>query len=222
MGKPYVREVQVTGLIERLGRVQFADNLEDLFKWRGAGTGTDWVVEKSTTVAFTGNASLHIKTKATTPAPGDYVLAAFDLGLPFSKQLSVELVWKVVKNADTDHARFMIHFYDGTYFKRPELRWLPPEGKWQYFSKDEVWTDIPGGAQTLYENRFHRLKMKADFEKNEYVSLRSDDQIFDLSGIAMSVTAWTIPTTMNFGVSVANETTNRAEGYFDEVLCLEE
>jgi len=222
MGQPYVREVQVTGLIEKLGRVQFADDLEDLFKWRGTGTGVDWVVEKSTTVAFTGNASLHVKTKATTPAPGDNVFAAFDMGLPYSKQLSAELVWKVVKNADTDAVYFRFTLYDGTTAKYAILRWLPPEGKWQYYAPDATYKDVPGGEQRLFENRFHRLKMKVDFEKNRYINLRSDDKMFDLSDLSFYVTASTVDTTMNFIVGVVNETTNRAEGYFDEVVCLEE
>jgi len=222
MGKPYVRQVEVVGLVERLGTILLFDDIEDLFKWAIAGTGVDYVGEKNTTVAYNGSASLRMQTKATTPAAGDYVQAVRWTFVSYGKKVSLECMWRVRTRADTDNLEFTFQYYTGTQLKTARVRWLGPEGIWQYQTSGGAWVDVPGGTQPLREGKFHRMKLIVDFEKNEYVSLQSDDTIWDLSGMSIFVLSSTADITMLVFFTLYAETANRPEVWIDDVLVKEE
>jgi len=222
MGKPYVRQVEVIGLVEQLGTVLLFDDIEDLLKWMGYGTGTDWVVEKSTTEAFSGSASLHLKTRITTPAAGDYVAATRRFALSIGKKLSVELRLRYVSKALVD--RIMIGFghYDGAMYRRGWIGFYPPEGKWMYFTSGGVMEDIPGAVQRLHEDGWHRVKLVMDFEKSEYVSFQCNELVIDMTGKPIRVTPDTRDSFTMVVIEVWTETAAQAESYFDDILCKEE
>jgi len=222
MGKPYVRQVEVVGLVEELGTVLLFDDIEDLFKWIGSGTGTDWIVEKSTTEAFSGSASLHIKTKATSPAAGDNVSAVRKFALSIGKKLSLEFRFRYVSKTYVDSVVCGFGFYDGANYHRGWFRYLPPEGKWQYMKSDGTYEDIPGGTQALHQDGWHRLRVILDFEKDEYVLFQSNDLLVDMTGKKLRVTPSTTDIYTFVSLTVWAETAARAESYFDDVLCKEE
>jgi len=222
MGKPYIRQVEVIGLVEKLGTVILFDDLEDLFKWRGAGTGTDWVVEKSTTIAYDGNASLHLQTKATTPTAGDAVTADRFTFVPYGRKISLECLFRFETLTNEDVVSFELYWYDGTALHLAALQYLPPEMKWQYFASDGTWKDIPGGDQNLGQAKFHRVKMIVDFEHNKYVSLQCDDKVMDISDLSFQVTPSTVRGTFKALFKVTAETAARAEAYFDNIFVKEE
>jgi len=222
MGKPYVRQVEVVGLVERLGTIILFDDFEDLFKWDTSGTGTDWIAEKSTLVAYNGDASLHLKTKATTPTAGDKVRAARATYVPIGKKVSLECFFRFETQTNEDYLCWVMRFYDGSIMHEGMIRYLPPENKWQYLNSANVWTDVPGGAQTLREARFHRLKWMIDFDKNEYVMLQSDDLIIDLTGTKSRTVTSTVESYLAAMLEISAETAAQAEAYMDDFFLKEE
>jgi len=222
MGKPYVRQVEVVGLVEQLGTVLLFDDIEDLLKWEGSGTGTDWVVEKSTIEAFSGNASLHLQTRATTPAIGDYVRVERKFALSTGKKLSVEFRFKYVSATLVDKIVIGFGFFDGSNYHRGFVFFYPPEQKWGYLKSDGTVADIPGASQNLHPGAWHRVKLILDFEKDEYVLFQCNDLVIDMSGTAFRVTPSTVPIYTFVTFEVWTETAAQAESYFDDIFCKEE
>jgi len=222
MGKPYIRQVEVIGLVERLGRVLLFDDLEDLFKFDSAGTGTDWVVEKSTTVAFDKNASLHMITKATSPAAGDYVIAWRRFPVPYGKKISLECLFRFETLTNEDKVIFMLEWYSETGFIRAMVRYDPIEQKWSYEASDGTFKDVPNGSQKLHNETFHRMRLIADFDKMEYIYLQCNDLLIDMSGIGMYYAAGAYTSRIAVKFRVNAETAARAEIYIDDVLVKEE
>jgi len=222
MGKPYVRQVEVVGLVEQLGTVLLFDDIEDLLKWEGSGTGTDWVIEKDMTEAFSGNASLHLQTRATTPAIGDYIHAERKFALSTGKKLSVEFRFKYVSKTLVDRIVVGFGYFDGSYYHRGFVYFYPPERKWGYLKSDGTTADIPGASQKLHERAWHRVKLILDFEKDEYALFQCNDLVVDMSGTALRVTSNTTDAYTFVVFEVWTETAAQAESYFDDVFCKEE
>jgi len=222
VGKPYVRQVEVVGLVEQLGTVLLFDDLEDLFKWEGWGTGADYVVEKNTVLAFSGNACLHIKTRATTPAAGDFVAARRFFAISIGKKLSVEFRFYFPNPDLIDRIGIGFGFFDGSYYHRGDVYYCPPEKIWRYMTPDGTLADIPGGSQNLREKAWHRAKLILDFEKDEYVSLQCNDLIVDMKGIKSYTEANPAGSATLIVFYVWTETAAPAECYFDDILCKEE
>jgi len=222
MGKAYVRQVEVIGLVERLGRVLLFDDLEDLFKFVGSGTGIDWVVEKNTTVAFNGSASLRMKTKATTPTAGDYVEAWRRAPTPYGKKLSLECLFRFETLTNEDYIQFTLSWSSEVGLIRARVRYDPIEKKWIYEAEDGTYKDVPNGAQRLYHKTFHRLRVLADFDKREYVSLQCNDLLIDMTGIKLRYSAGVFDSRMGVVFATAAETSAQAEAYIDDILVKEE
>jgi len=222
MGKPYVEQVEVIGLVEKLGRVILFDDIEDLLKWRGIGTGTDWTVAKSTTEAMNGAASLYVQTKATTPAIGDYAQGYRNIYLPGAKKMSLELFWLLTSDTLVSDIHFHLVYYDSTKRHTAALRYLPPEQKWMYRDSGAVFRDAPGGAQKLHTRTWHRVKIVIDYEKDEYVKLVSDALVIDLSGLKIETVSDTTGQVLQIGLRVITETAAQADAYFDDVFVREE
>jgi len=222
MGKPYVEQVEVIGLVEKLGTVILLDDMEDLLKWSGSGTGSDWTVAKDTTEAFNGSASLYLQTKATSPAIGDYVWAYRNIYLPGAKKMSLELFWRLTSATLVDKIEFRLFYYDSANRHEAVLYYLPPEGKWQYQDSTGSRQDVPGGAQKLHHDTWHRAKMIVDFEKDEYVTLVSDALVVDLAGLTLKTVTDTTGQVLQVGFLVHTETAAQADAYFDDVFVKEE
>jgi len=221
MGRPYIREIVVVGNIPSLGDIILFDDFEDLFKWSGTGTGTDWLVEKNTATAFNKSASLHIKTKATTPAAGDYVTAYRYIYLPPPLKLSLECFWYYVSDTLVDFFAIELIFQDGSYRTHGKVRFHPPESKWQYRDDTPAYVDIPGGSQKLNEGAWHRVALKLNFKDKIYSHLKSDDLEIDLSALKMQSVSDTTAKQLYVAVSVSAETNARAECYIDDLLIRE-
>jgi len=222
VGKPYIRQVEVIGLVEKLGTVILFDDIEDLLKWSGAGVGTDWTVAKSTAMAFNGSASLYIQTKATTPAAGDYAWAYRNIYLPGAKKMSLELFWRLTSATLMGEIEYRLFYYDSAMRHEAKLIYLPPEEKWQYQDSAGSRQDIPGGAQKLHHDTWHRAKMIVDFEKDEYVILISDALVLDLSGLTLKTVADTTGQVLQIGLLVRTKTAAQADIYFDDIFVKEE
>jgi len=222
MGKPYIRQVEVIGLVERLGRVLLFDDLEDLFKFDSAGTGTDWVVEKNTTGAFDQNASLHLITKATTPTAGDFVSAWRRFPVPYGKKISLECLFRFETLTNEDYVQFNLEWYSEIGMIRALVRYDPILQKWVYEATDGTIKDVPNGSQKLHNVTFHRMRLLADFDKMEYISLQCNDLLMDMSGIGLRYSAASYRSRMAVAFKTVAETAARAEIYIDDVLVKEE
>jgi len=222
MGKPYVQQVEVIGLVEKLGRVILLDDFEDLFKWSGSGTGTDYTVEKDTTVAYNNSASLHLKTKATTPTIGDYVQAWRRTHVRGGKKISYMCYFRIGVNVD--YLLFSADLFDGTNRYRCRVKYDLTNKKWQYLDSTGAFVDVPGGVQKLRNDVdvWYYFKLTVDYEKGEYVSLQCNDLIIDLTGIKLEKTPNPVGHTLFVTVFVYTAANAQAEAWYDDYFVIEE
>lgn len=225
MGKEYEKKVTVLGSVPSLGPVVLFDDMEDLFKWVAGGTAGDRVVEKSTTVAYNGAASLHIKSRTTDAAENDSIEAERYCYQRPGKRYRLELLWKFAAAATAKRMEFNIGINNGTNFFGATLWYLVAEKKWQMKVGTGDGTagqvDVTDGAQELAENQWHRLVMDFDESSQEFLAMVSDGLEADLSGNALywATNAAAVKVLVEFrGV---NAGAAPASYYFDDVLVME-
>lgn len=221
MGEEYIRRIMVLGEVPSLGPVMMFDNMEDLLKWTKSGTGGDDLLEKSATVAFNGSASLHIKTRVTNAAADDLVKASRNFYQRPGQRYSLESIFMVAVNANCKVVDFEFSIMDGVTRHYPGVRYDPVNGKWQYRTGATAYSDVPGGAHDLAENRWHRLKFKVDENKKQITGLTADGlELRDLELAYYSV-AGVLPVLAGFDLSIVSVGVTPPEAYFDDVLILE-
>lgn len=221
MGEQWIRRVMVLGSVPSLGPVMLFDDIEDLLKWSKTGTGADYVVEKSATVAYNGSACLHMQPKATSPADGDVVSAYRDLYQRPGKRYRVEMIWRFEVETTLQYARFSQTIWDGTNKHEVEVRFDAIAQKWQYLNSGGTWSDVIGGAQRLNNVAWHRMMIEFDESAGEFIQLVSDSLEMSLSGIKYKQAGDGVPVRYRSLVEIENTAAGRAEVYLDDYLVME-
>jgi hypothetical protein len=221
MGQEYLRRIMVLGSVPSLGPVMLFDDIEDLFKWTGAGTGADFVVEKSATVAYNGSASLHVKTRATAPAANDVVNAYRDLFQRPGKRYSVECLFRFEVEASTKYVTWYFTVWDGATKHEISVRYDVVNQIWQYMDSAGSYQDITGSDQRLNNVAWHRMSFEVDEVKKEYRKLVSDSGEFSLADLSYKSAANTDPIRMRALVEVTANSADKPDAYFDDFLVME-
>lgn len=184
MGKEYLRDITVIGLVPSLGPVILFDDMEDLFKWSESDGVGDFVFEKDSAVAFNGSASLHMITRTAGAAPADVVTAWRRFYQRPGKRYRVELLWNLAANARCNLVTFKVSIMDGSAEHRAAVFYDSQNLKWLYMDSGSVPRDVVDGAQNLCEGAWHRLMFEIDEVKGEYLRMVSDGLEIDLGGTA--------------------------------------
>jgi len=221
MGEEYVRRLMVLGSVPSLGPVIMFDDIEDLFKWIEGGTGGDTVFEKSTTKAYNGSACLHMKTRTTEAVIGDTICATrYGVQRP-GKRYRLELMWTHVSSLLVGSLSFNVMLHDGVNNHHAKLSYDAENDKWRYYGTDGGYHDVPGGAQNLDEDSWHRLVMEFDQNKQEYIKMISDGLEIPLTGIKYYQLGGGSLVQLRVQFEIWALTAAACESYFDDVLLLE-
>lgn len=224
MGFPKHAKYKEQGIIvsiPSLGPIRLFDDLEGLFKWAASGTGGDYTVEKSTSVAFNGSASAHLKAKTTTPTASDSVSMTRYLSMAPGKKLNLECQWRVEAKAELQRIMFQLERFDGVDSHSSIIRWNGPSTQWQYRNDQGAYVDIEGGVQDFLDAEFRRVAITIDFEKDEYVTVVADENVMSLAGTAILVSSSATAPSLKLTITLYNESTTEAEGYIDDILVRE-
>lgn len=221
MGEEFIRRIMVLGSVPSLGPVMLFDNLEDLFKWSAGGTGADYVVEKSTTVAYNGSACLHMKTRATGAAAGDVVNSFRDLFQRPGKRYRLEFLMRFEVEAATRYLTWYGTIWDGATKHEISVRHDVVNMLWQYLGSDGSYHNISGSSQRLNNIAWHRVCLSFDEYSKTYVSLISDGLVMSLDGVAYLSSANTDPVRFRSLVEETANSSARPDCYFDDFLVME-
>ena len=221
MGQEYLRQILVLGSVPALGPVDMYDDMEGTFKWSKAGTGGDDVLEKSITVAYNASASMHAKTRTTTATDGDYIDAKRRVYARASKRYRIELIWKFTTLAANKEFFTQLVVEDGAYAHAVGLKFLPNSAKWQYQNVAGTFSDVPGGAQSLAADNWHRLLFEFDQSTGKMVTMVSDSLNLDLSDLSYYKSAHVVAEESILAIRAIAHTSPPAEIYVDDVLILE-
>ncbi len=197
----------------------YIDDFESLLKWSTL-SGT---VAKDTTVAFEQTTSL----KLTTGAIADLeAIANIDLGYPERQRISIETWIRFNQGLAATLQRFGMVFYcyNGTEVRTFGIAFLNylatvEQQKWQYWTADGGWLDIPDGSQAIDMTLavWHYLRFIFDLKKSCYISLEFDGKIYDLSKIYPAVIGSSQRPLMRARLYASTDTTTATVAYHDAV-----
>jgi len=219
MGNEDIRKVFVEGNLPVGGDIIMFDDMEGQLNWVGSGIGTDWVVDRYGDVncQFRGNYGLRMMTRATTPAADDWVIAY--RAIHFRKNQVVRLVYWMRYVSDTLVRRVgnYLDYFTGTTRYMLDVAYNPSLKRWQYYNSVDVWTDVPGGAQELYGDAWHRVSLTWFPLSPRKVYLECDE--LSIGPLDFNVYSASSTTRRHIGVgfSVYTSSAARATVYFDDI-----
>lgn len=221
MGEESIRRIMVLGSVPSLGPVVLFDNIEDLLKWTKADGVGDSVLEKSQTLVYNGDQALHIKSRTTGAAENDEVYAQRELYQRPGQRYRFECFFAIDEDEQAKYVDFLIYVFDGTLQHVVSVRHDPVNHKWQYLNPGATLTDIPGGAQHLQRDTYHRLLLEWDAVSKEYIKFVCDALEQDLSGTAYYSGSDPAAVRMLLKIGLTAGGTPPGELYFDDVLVME-
>lgn len=189
-------------------------------RWTGAGSGSE-TVDRVTDQGFAGEACLHLKCQTTSPAENEYVEATRQVYFLPSKRVAMDFRWYVDTTTDVKRLEFGFTLYDGTYKNYCFFALYLKDGEVRQQKGSTQWTKIAGGDQEFRPDGWHFVSMLIDVELRECVRLVVDDVEYDLEGESVYTSNSGYPTHLIAEFKLTNETTNAAEGWFDEVMLRE-
>ena len=181
------------------------------------GTGKDWEAMRSYAFAMYGEGSMRMRPKASSPAANDYVQAsAFLPLLPFTEvDVSCDFLIE-----GTPHDYIAMLTFGSPYISKDEYY---AGSVYVYTDTGQVIVIDDTGTQRLIgtladvtEKKFIHLEATINFAEKKYKSVRLGGYDFDASMHKIMTTPGGIAYNYaNFGV--ANQSTNRATIYFDDI-----
>lgn len=199
------------------------DDMEGVLKWTEIA---ETVARANDVNVFEGDYALKLTTPASSNASAE---AGKILGFPGYSKMMHQLRWAIYAASDTDfqNAIFKCTFASETDVVQAMLRYLHYDTeyrrKWQYYTGDGEWVDIPDGEQIIEFNMVHQHYLRFDFDPTaavrKYSRLIADDLDLDLS--ALDLYSSTVPSMpfMALGFEIYTNADAAVDLYID-ALCL--
>lgn len=184
MGKEYTRQITALGITPNHGPILYQDNFEDVLKWEKVGGVGDSFLELDPSLAFSGNQSLHLKTRTTSPAENDNIAADLYTYISPSKKLSHIFYFSSPAFAAMKQLLTVFSYFDGTNIHDYGIQLNPQTPIWQYRNSGGSLTDIPSSGVLPYNNTWHRFLINVNLNTKKYISLSFDNHFFDLSALS--------------------------------------
>jgi len=220
MGREYERQVAVISTENIPRRTILSEDFEGVFKWYSFGTGTP-TVEKNTTKAYRGNASLHIKTRTSTPAADDYAYAEILLGSTPDPILNLNLMVYIPSSVIPKYTTIILKVYesgstsDDTY----GVRYDGVNHKFQIQTDATTWENLEVVPDTFLENDpWMKYELEVDRKNKKYKSLIISHKRYDLSNYSPYKN--TPPSDMEsivLDIEVQTKDTTPVECWIDEI-----
>jgi len=223
MGEEYKRTVQVVGHVPVAKDIIFYEDFEGSWKWRGLGTGSDWVVAKVTSDYTVNNGTycMELTTKATTPAVGDYVEGSRYVSLRQWKTVRFSMFFQPLTQAGYAYLEVRLKYYTGTAIVMAGVRWNRSTQRWQYLDSTGTWTDISADTQSLYEYAYHYMSFVVNFATGRLKELVCDGLVLSGLNLAFQQVASTAASFLYVLIAIGSNVAARQTIYVDDVMLQE-
>ena len=200
------------------------EDFEHMITTIGAGTGDDWVARKSPQLSLGGDYSWYLVTKATTPAPGDYVFLANHLPFYVSDKIDAEFFF--IHFTTDNQIMIILEFLSGyTNFGvkgvsncfSAAVRFNCRTGELAVRDENLVY-HVVDALPCCPGARWIMFGMQVDLEKQEYIKIRVGPYEKVVSGI--KIRAYSVNLFCPIvNARIENITTTRSRAYVDNI-CL--
>jgi hypothetical protein len=221
VGQEYIRQITVLGSVPSMGPVILYDDFESLLKFTMNGGTGDSTFALDAAVAYNGDHSLHMKTRATAAAENDWIeCQRLSFQRP-GRRYSFEVTWNYSTVLANKEILFQLFIADGAMAHACTLKYLPNSSKWQYLNSAGAYSDVPGGSQLLYAGGWHRLMFSLNEDSGKMIKVVSDGLEIDLSDLSYYQNAAVTGVYASAMVRAIAHTSPPAEVWIDEVLLME-
>jgi hypothetical protein len=203
-------------------RTLLSDDLEaTLFKWTASGTGSGYVVERNTAIAWEGLASLHIKSRTSGAAAADQVSASCLFPMAGSKMLKFFVnAWRFESLTYVAYVYFTVDWYDALNHYTASIRYDVVNQKWSYLNSTNTWSDILTGHK-LAASSWFTFELDLDFTVNKYLRLLVNDKTVNLNASFYATADTSDLTQAKVTLQATTQGANPAEAYFDKIVLTE-
>lgn len=209
------------GEVPSLGPVILFDDMEELLKWTKIGTGADYVVEKSQTEVYNKDYGLHIATRATDPADGDYVKASRSVMSRPGKRYRGECMFWSSLGASVANLSMEFDILDGVDLHEPRVRWDVEAERWFYYSSAGTWVWLSTADCFPSGSNWHRLLLEWDESSAKYIRLVCDAMEIDMSALSYKKTGGVGALYMSVRLYLEAAGAAQVHAYVDDVLVME-
>lgn len=198
MSREYTRRLSIIGDVPAFGEVVLFDDFESSLVWTKAETAGDTIFELDITTLYSGNHSLHLKTRTTDSAEDDFIRASRRFPSPPSGLISMALLFLCPDFTPFKSLKISINVQTATSTKALVFQYDIINGVFQYRNSDGGFTNITDLTLTLAPLFWHLLRFTADptagfykyFNVNEYSHYPVKIPIYEPSnGAALSSVA---------------------------------
>lgn len=170
MGKEYTRVFTIAGHPALSPGIICLDDMDQLLKWAQYSGPGDSIFELDPSVSYTGNNSLHLKSRTTTATDGDQIGADRHLHYPSSQKVTYNFLFRPNNPSFTEFISFDCSFFDGVDKHWADIRFYPNVPNWQYLNSGGTYTIIPNSAFKIHTDAWGLFSMTIDFTTKEYVN----------------------------------------------------
>lgn len=217
MGKEYTRDFNIIPSGSPGSSIILSDELNEGKMFEKTGMGGDFVHEISDTFGYSHLKSLHLKTRTTDTAEGDWIGANRSFPFLTDGKISVECLVYVADYTNIQSFEIMVDLSDRSRYKQAIIRYNAALSKFQYFDSAGDIQDVPGGALDLTAGLWHKVQFIFDFNGNKYVSLLVNNVTLDLSEIAIYDVSATTYWGAGIQLTVSANEVGPAEIWFDNI-----
>jgi len=176
-------------------------------------------IARSAAAAYNGLYGLAV----TSPAVlGAACYAEKDIFLRENLLLSLETLFKYGLDVNVDNVFFELLWYDEANQHFSGVAYITTPNLWRYLAPPLAWADVPGGAQDLAQEHWHKMIMTVDFGEQAYVKLQCNEDVWSMWPLPYILAVVPIP---QYGLIRIGFTTAAAVAhtvYFDDVGVYEE
>ena len=213
MSRDYFGNLPVVAGMAFSRDVLLLDDCEGAFTWQTAGTGGDDVHEYLAAAAFAGTAGLHLKTRTTSAAENDSLLAQKWLGYPETGLLVARAKiaspsWAAVKTIN-----FIAVHGNGARNYNGQLQYTPATGVVAYANAAGAATAIAALAHQELDYQFTTWELVIDCRAHQYLAVAINGLRASLAGVDLWDSAAAAQRYAGLGLGVTTSGAVSAELY---------
>lgn len=161
----------------------FTDDFEVLRSYQTTGSA-GFAVARVTTRSWRGSACLRLRTGTLGGGAFDNAVVNFNFGIVGSQKVLADLAVSFPATFADEVVILALERFTGALRRNFGVRYNVDTTMWQYVDAAAVWQDIEAQSLNLDPDIWHRIQFGVDFENWEYLFVRCNEQLMDLSGIA--------------------------------------
>lgn len=202
---------------DRRGRFVWGDNFAGTqLRWTYTTVGAASMANLTTTVPYEGDQCCHVVTDANI---NDYCCIHRMMHLPLDKAIGFQSAFRMDPVWDNASIYFIVRLYNGTNMLDASFRLRRLAGAWTaaYMNSAGAYTVVASAWEPRLADTWHRIKAVIDGSNSRWVRAMLDDQVIDLSSLALYPTP---DTTQGLDMHIQTMTLGAAarEAWFDAAV----